>query len=98
MRTSVNQITDTGILVNGFDYKNQAWVIDGIYQDCGHPQEGADIPARTDSFWLGGKEIKIVIEASVFDGCNCYGRAHAGEKCQVRGDGRSETNSTEEAE
>ena len=25
-------------LINGFDYKNQAWVKDGKYQSCGHPQ------------------------------------------------------------
>lgn len=23
--------------VNGFDYANQAWVINGKYQRCGHP-------------------------------------------------------------
>jgi hypothetical protein len=24
-------------LINGYDYENQAWVIDGKYVDCGHP-------------------------------------------------------------
>jgi len=23
--------------ISGFDYENQAWVIDGKYQNCGHP-------------------------------------------------------------
>lgn len=86
-RTSSNQLTADGILLNGYDYNNQAWVINGVYMDCGHPQEGEALPARHDSFWQGGKEIKIVIEASVFDGCNCYGRAHKGEPCTVRGSG-----------
>jgi len=26
-----------GRLWNGYDYDRQAWVIDGRYQDCGHP-------------------------------------------------------------
>lgn len=26
-----------GQLVNGFDYTRQAWVIDGFYVRCGHP-------------------------------------------------------------
>jgi hypothetical protein len=77
-RTSNDQYVD-GKLFNGFDYVHQAWVIKGIYMDCGHPQEGAIMPAQHDSFWQGGREIKIEIQASVWDGCNCYGRAHAGE-------------------
>lgn len=28
--------------VNGYDYKNQAWVKDGLYQDCGHPASFGD--------------------------------------------------------
>jgi hypothetical protein len=27
-----------GRLINGFDYDNQAWVIDGKYVRCGHPE------------------------------------------------------------
>lgn len=34
-RISSNQ-TKEGKLVNGFDYENQAWVINGKYVDCGH--------------------------------------------------------------
>jgi len=26
-----------GRLVNGFDYVAQAWVVNGMYQPCGHP-------------------------------------------------------------
>jgi len=25
-------------LLNGYDYDNQAWVIDGLYVRCGHPE------------------------------------------------------------
>lgn len=28
-----------GRLINGFDYRNQAWVLEGLYQACGHPQD-----------------------------------------------------------
>jgi len=37
MRTSNNQHDKTGSLLNGYDYKNQAWVVDGKYVRCGHP-------------------------------------------------------------
>jgi len=36
MRTSNNQIIDNK-LQNGFDYENQAWVLNGKYVRCGHP-------------------------------------------------------------
>lgn len=36
-RLSNNQIIG-GRLINGYDYRNQAWVKDGRYQDCGHPE------------------------------------------------------------
>ena len=36
-RTSNNQIIG-GRLINGYDYKNQAWVKDGQYIRCGHPE------------------------------------------------------------
>lgn len=39
MRTSTNQVNSDGILINGYDYHNQAWVLDGVYQRCGHPEE-----------------------------------------------------------
>ncbi len=37
MRVSRDQIIN-GRVTNGYDYKNQAWVVDGKYMDCGHPQ------------------------------------------------------------
>lgn len=30
-----------GRLINGYDYVNQAWVIGGLYVDCGHPEDMA---------------------------------------------------------
>jgi len=36
-RTSQDQFDGQGILLNGFDYANQAWVRDGKYMRCGHP-------------------------------------------------------------
>lgn len=38
MRTTVNQITEEGTLLTGYDYKNQAWVVKGRYVRCGHPE------------------------------------------------------------
>lgn len=38
MRTSRNQSAASGLLVNGYDYKNQAWVLKGLYVRCGHPE------------------------------------------------------------
>lgn len=38
MRLSDDEKDETGKLVNGFDYANQAWVVDGKYQRCGHPE------------------------------------------------------------
>ena len=30
----------------GYDYTNQAWVVDGVYQDCGHPNVDCGCFAR----------------------------------------------------
>jgi len=38
-RISGDQIIENR-LINGYDYTNQAWVLNGVYQDCGHPQVG----------------------------------------------------------
>ena len=35
MRTSSNEYKD-GRLIHGYDYDNQAWVINGVYLKCGH--------------------------------------------------------------
>ena len=36
-RTSKDEYKD-GRLFNGYDYENQAWVINGKYIRCGHPE------------------------------------------------------------
>lgn len=36
-RTSTDEYRD-GILFNGFDYTRQAWVANGVYVRCGHPE------------------------------------------------------------
>lgn len=36
MRQSGNYYKNS-ILYNGYDYKNQSWVVDGKYVRCGHP-------------------------------------------------------------
>jgi len=36
-RTSTDQYAN-GRLINGFDYDHQAWVADGKYVRCGHPE------------------------------------------------------------
>ena len=38
MRTGKDQFDAQGILLNGFDYDRQAWVKDGKYIRCGHPE------------------------------------------------------------
>ena len=37
MRTSDNHYKD-GKLYNGYDYERQVWILKGIYQRCGHPE------------------------------------------------------------
>lgn len=37
MRRSSNEYRN-GILQDGYDYTNQAWVVDGKYVRCGHPE------------------------------------------------------------
>lgn len=64
MRRSVDQYDTDGRLVAGYDYINQAWVLRGLYVDCSHPQPGEWLPATS----------------SVYEGCDCYGRQHAGEQ------------------
>lgn len=36
-RLSNNEFKDKK-LINGFDYDNQCWVIEGLVQRCGHPE------------------------------------------------------------
>ena len=37
-RTSNDEYQD-GRLINGYDYDNQAWALDGKYVRCGHPED-----------------------------------------------------------
>lgn len=41
MRYSNNEINQAGDIVDGYDYDNQAWVVNGSYVDCGHSAEMA---------------------------------------------------------
>ena len=59
-----------GRLINGYDYTNQAWVIDGKYVPCGHVRIQVRKPDGT-------RELK--------DWCNCYGRLHRGEETKALG-------------
>ncbi len=54
-----------------FDYGRQAWVEHGAYLDCGHrPADSVMGPMSPNP---GG----------IFQGCDCYGRAHAGELAEA---------------
>jgi hypothetical protein len=55
-----------------FDYTNQAWTEDGVYVDCNHPPVGS---VMGDDGPVPGAE---------FVGCDCYGRAHAGEPVSAK--------------
>ena len=37
-RLSNDERDNMGRLLNGYDYTRQAWVLDGHYIDCGHPE------------------------------------------------------------
>jgi len=39
MSRASNDVYKNGRLWNGFDYSNQAWVVQGRYVDCGHPED-----------------------------------------------------------
>lgn len=79
-RTTNNQIIN-GRLFNGYDYVNQAWVINGEYADCGHPQAGEELAP-----FMG------LPAGRIFPGCSCYGRTHFGETCTT--DGTTRPNQT----
>ena len=38
-RESNDQYDTSGRLIQGYDYDNQAWVFEGRYETCGHPQD-----------------------------------------------------------
>jgi hypothetical protein len=54
-------------MIRIFDYTNQAWTVDGVYVDCGHPAAGTVMGAGSPA------------PGEPFGGCDCYGRAHKGE-------------------
>lgn len=37
-RQSSNEIDDRGRIKNGYDYGLQAWILDYVIQECGHPE------------------------------------------------------------
>ena len=39
MSQTMSQTMFRGLLVNGFDYDKQAWVVNAKYVRCGHPKE-----------------------------------------------------------
>lgn len=45
-RTSADEYRN-GVLWNGYDYTNQAWVVDGKYVRCGHQSTGPYATACT---------------------------------------------------
>ena len=59
-------------MLSMFDYTNQAWTEDGIYVDCNHPPVGS---VMGDDGPVPGAE---------FVGCDCYGRAHEGERVSAK--------------
>jgi hypothetical protein len=71
-RTSNNYYEDDR-LIAGFDYKVQAWVMNGVYMDCGHPRKG-----ETYRTWGEPEAPKETLRVADHD-CDCYGRLHAGE-------------------
>ena len=55
-----------------YDYDNQAWIIDGVYQDCHHPVYSEARPATS------GKDLYRP-GAWPYLEC-CYGRVHKGKR------------------
>ncbi len=56
MRYSKDQFDNKGILVTGYDYNLQVWVIDYIIQNCGHPASMR--PGCCNHDRLQGKDIR----------------------------------------
>ena len=55
-----------------FDYDNQAWIVKGVYEDCGHVEPGTTV----DPGQPGGPGGEPYVAGE----CGCYGRLHKGEK------------------
>jgi len=56
MRTSTDQLKN-GIVWNGFDYTLQVWVLEGIIQNCGHPQNMSKGHGCCNARTLHGRKI-----------------------------------------
>ena len=55
-----------------YDYDNQAWIVNGVYEDCGHAEPGTVV----DPGQPGGPGGAPYVAKE----CRCYGRLHKGEK------------------
>lgn len=58
-RVSIDEIKD-GIVYNGFDYNLQVWVINGIVQNCNHPQSSDKGHGCCNARHLHGREISKI--------------------------------------
>ncbi len=76
-RTSKDQFDKQGRLINGYDYTNQAWVIGGVYQNCGHPKiqacgcygrEHAGEPTKTPEKRFDRATFAMLTESDGFTG------------------------------
>ena len=59
MRESNNQIENSN-LINGYDYEHQAWVKNGYYENCGHPDDmncGCFGRRHADEAWLAHNTV-----------------------------------------
>lgn len=55
MRESRDELADDGTILNGFDYRLQVWVEDGICQDVGSGRRFAGQPVKD----VPGHEVRI---------------------------------------
>ena len=63
MRMSTDEIQFDHVW-NGFDYKLQVWVVDGIIQDCNHPKEMKEKEC-CNGFMYAGQSIFLVPGAQI---------------------------------
>ena len=62
-RQSSDELAPDGTIFNGFDYNVQVWVLGGMVQPCGHPEEmqrNADHPCCNGYVYAGYKINQIV--------------------------------------
>ena len=65
MRTSHDEIDQSGRVWNGFDYTLQGWVRDGIVQPCGHPGSMSQYGPCCASARYAGQAILVIPGAEV---------------------------------